>query len=230
MGKLLAILLSASLLVSAPKPSHRGYIALTFDDGPSGAITQSLLEGLEKRRVKATFFLCNYRMEEYPHTLEALAAAGHELGLHGCSHEHMDQMTKAEVLEDLENCQSGLMERTGVAATLFRPPGGRYSEALLEASEEAGCPVILWSVDPQDWQPSKTGQVLPYLRRHTKGGDVILLHDLYPSSVEAALCLVDELQAQGYGFCTVSELAAYYGTTLRPGRVYHGFLEKKDEK
>lgn len=224
MRRLLAILLIFALVLPVSASSGpKGYIALTFDDGPSGPITERLLEGLAERDVKATFFVCCYRMDQYPETLTAIAQGGHEIGLHSCCHEYMHKMSAGEVAADMEACSTLLAEYTGLSATLFRPPGGLYSDVLLEEAEKAGFSILLWSVDPRDWDQSRRGQVLPYLAQHTGAGDIVLLHDLYPNSVDAALALIDQLQAQGYEFCTVSELARVYDTELEPGRVYWSF-------
>ena len=186
-----------------------GYIALTFDDGPSGAITEKLLDGLAARNVKATFFLCGYRIEKFPEIAQRMAEEGHELGLHSNRHDYMQHMTKEEALDDLSECQSILTETTGVSARLFRPPGGLYSQDLLDASRE--------------WDKKKSSQVLPYLLSHASAGDIILMHDLTEHSVSAALSFIDTMYAKGYEFCTVSELAALSGETLSPGTYYNRF-------
>ena len=193
MKRLLAVLTAISLVFScAPSveagntKEAAGYIALTFDDGPSGAITEKLLDGLAARNVKATFFLCGYRIETFPEIAQRMAEEGHELGLHSNRHDYMQHMTKEEALDDLAECQSILTESTGVSARLFRPPGGLYSQALLAASRELGLSVVFWSVDPHDWDKEKSSQVLPYLLSHASAGDIILMHDLTEHSVSAA--------------------------------------------
>ena len=230
MKRLLAVLTAISLVFScAPSveagntKEAAGYIALTFDDGPSGAITEKLLDGLAARNVKATFFLCGYRIETFPEIAQRMAEEGHELGLHSNRHDYMQHMTKEEALDDLAECQSILTESTGVSARLFRPPGGLYSQALLAASRELGLSVVFWSVDPHDWDKEKSSQVLPYLLSHASAGDIILMHDLTEHSVSAALSFIDTMYAKGYEFCTVSELAALSGETLSPGTDYNRF-------
>ena len=230
MKRLLAVLTAISLVFScAPSveagntKEAAGYIALTFDDGPSGAITEKLLDGLAARNVKATFFLCGYRIEKFPEIAQRMAEEGHELGLHSNRHDYMQHMTKEEALDDLAECQSILTESTGVSARLFRPPGGLYSQALLAASRELGLSIVFWSVDPHDWDKEKSSQVLPYLLSHASAGDIILMHDLTEHSVSAALSFIDTMYAKGYEFCTVSELAALSGETLSPGTYYNRF-------
>jgi peptidoglycan/xylan/chitin deacetylase (PgdA/CDA1 family) len=94
---------------------------------------------------------------------------------------------------------------------------------VLQQTACADLPVILWSVDPEDWRVHDADAVTAHILRHAGPGSVILMHDLTDSSVTAALRVVDALQAQGYEFLTVSELAARSGTALRPGQAYCSF-------
>ena len=219
-----ALCLSCAASVSAGNTRETaGYIALTFDDGPSGDITQRLLQGLSARHVHATFFLCGYRVDQYPALAQRIAEGGHELGLHSCRHSYMQHMTKDEALDDLAECMTSVTEATGTAPRLFRPPGGLYSQDLLDASRELGLSVIFWSVDPHDWDKTQNAQVLPFLLAHAGAGDIVLMHDLTENSVSCALAFIDAMRARGYEFCTVSELAAISGQMLAPGAYYSRF-------
>lgn len=206
----------------------RGYVALTFDDGPSGDVTQSLLDVLQAREVKATFFVCAYRVEQFPDTLQRCAREGHEIGLHSCCHSYMHKMPYEKAADDLTRCLGAVYSCCGVRATLFRPPGGLYSDTLTEAARDAGLSVILWSVDPQDWDPENKSDIAQSVIDGAFPGAVLLMHDLYPRTVHAVGRIIDELRAEGYEFCTVSELAAYYGENLTSGGVYRSFSPKTD--
>ena len=225
----LALFFSCTSAVQAGNTREtKGYIALTFDDGPSKT-TPDVLAALNAAGVRATFFvvatffLCGYRIAQYPELAQRMAEDGHELGLHSDRHDYMQHMTKQEALEDLTECMGKLTEATGVTARLFRPPGGLYSADLLEASKELGLSVIFWSVDPHDWDKNQAAQVLPYLLSHTQAGDIVLMHDLTEHSVSCALSFIGTMRAQGFEFCTVSELAALSGTSLSPGVYYNRF-------
>ena len=103
MKRLFCLLSALALLlqpVHAAQPPQR-YLALTFDDGPSGELTEQLLEGLAARQVRVTFFVCGYRVEEFPDTLRHIAAGGHEIGLHSSRHDYMQKMDYAAALQDL---------------------------------------------------------------------------------------------------------------------------------
>lgn len=198
-------------------------LALTFDDGPSGEITEALLDGLRERDVKVTFFVCAYRIARYPQTLCRAAEEGHEIGLHSCCHDYMHKLTQEEVYADLSRNIAAVSECCGVSPRLFRPPGGLYSDELCRAAAEAGQAVILWSVDPRDWDEAASRHSLSAILQNASDGSVILMHDLSMRSVETALAAIDALSAQGYRFCTVSELAARADVSLEAGKVYSAF-------
>ena len=106
MKKLFCLLAALALLAQPLRAAEepKCYLALTFDDGPSGELTERLLEGLAERQVHATFFVCGYRVEEFPDTLRHIAAGGHEIGLHSSRHDYMQKMDYAAALQDLTSC------------------------------------------------------------------------------------------------------------------------------
>ena len=126
-------------------------------------------------------------------------------------------------LDDLARCAETVERCCGVRARLFRPPGGLTSPALLDAAKSRGLPVILWSVDPMDWDRAHHAGVYETVVQDASPGAVILMHDLFENSVSCALRAIDTLQAQGYRFVTVPELAARAGSALTPGTVYRSF-------
>ncbi len=195
------------------------YLALTFDDGPSGKATEYLLAGLRERGVRATFFLCGYRMEQFPSLVWQIADEGHELAIHGYSHAHMNTMAQSDVADELAETSGLITELSGVGARLFRPPGGLYSDAVLAAAEENGLSIVLWNNDPHDWSTPDAATVARRVASSASSGDVVLLHDMYRTSADAAFRIIDTLAAQGWQFVTVSELAALKGQTLTPGEI-----------
>lgn len=220
------LMISVMGMVYAESPEEqpvKGYVALTFDDGPSGKLTEELLDGLRQRNARATFFLCGYRMEQYPSALSRYVSEGHELGVHSTVHTDLTRLSQEELHQDMKNTAQKIFTETGVRPHVMRPPGGAYNQAVQQEAGEEGLSIILWSVDPRDWASRDTGAVLHTMAVETGNGDVILMHDMSKSSVDAALRLVDTLQAEGYEFVTVSELAALAGEKLEPGQVYEDF-------
>lgn len=196
-------------------------VALTFDDGPSGRFTRRLLDGLEERNAKATFLLCGYRMEQYPELTKRIFQEGHEIGLHGYSHKSMQNMCRREVMQEIEATMALLPE--GCEVAFLRSPGGLCGKCVGPAAAEKGLAVLSWSVDPHDWATDDVMAIENEVIRHVRDGDVILLHDMSDSSVDAALAIIDELQEQGFQFVTASKLARTKNVTLVPGQKYTRF-------
>ena len=218
---LISIFLLSSLCISVNAAEPTKYIALTFDDGPSGRFTEALLEGLEERNVRATFFLCGYRLESYGDLAGQIRAQGHEIGLHGYSHESMASMSPEAVSSELTRTRA-LLPRDALV-NLLRTPGGSQNETVCSCAKNAGLALIHWSVDPKDWATSDRDLIYQRIMSKTQDGDVILLHDMSESSVQAALMAVDTLQARGYQFLTVSQLAMLRLTHLQSGGSFSAF-------
>lgn len=222
MRRFLAFLLICSLLCLPiqANPTEK-YVALTFDDGPSGRFTRRLLEGLEQRHVKATFLLCGYRMKDYPGMAQTIFDAGHEIGLHGYSHDDIGKMSYAQAAKEIDTTLALLPK--GCKPAFLRPPGGSSCPAAAQAAQDRGLALLGWSVDPRDWCTHDAAAVEAAVVNAVEDGDVILLHDMCDCSVDAALAIIDQLQGQGFRFVTVSELAKIKGTQIRPGTMYLRF-------
>lgn len=223
MRKMFFLLLCLCLLLPFPASAHEEpkYIALTFDDGPSGDFTRQLLEGLSDREAKATFFLCGYRVEQYPELTEQIRKAGHEIGIHGYSHRDMRPMSRRDIATEISATRRLLPE--GCPVRLLRPPGGCCSDAVNQVAGAMGLAVAGWSIDPKDWAIQDTAAIGKTILDRVQDGDIILMHDMSASSVNAALNIVDILQRRGFSFVTVSELARLRNTRLIPGGHYRCF-------
>ena len=192
-----------SLPVLSKAAGQPKYVALTFDDGPSRKCTSVLLDGLKERDVHVTFFLMGKNIEGNEDIVKRMSDEGHLIGNH--SYEHI-QLTKAgpeAVCEAVEHTQKQIEAITGKRPEYIRPPYGDWNEEL---EEEIGMTPVLWSVDSLDWKLKDTGKILRRVLKDVKDGDIILLHDIFSSSVEAALELIDILQKEGYVFVTADEL------------------------
>ena len=206
------------------RASEVRYVALTFDDGPSGRFTRRLLEGLAERDAKATFLLCGYRIQQYPDLVEQMLLEGHEIGIHGYSHKDMAPMTRTQIAKEIMDTQALLPEDCKV--TFFRAPGGCYSDGVRQVAKARGLAVLKWSVDPRDWEKTNAWAIDTAVVEQVKDGDVVLLHDMSDSSVDAALAIVDHLQFLGFQFVTVSELVRLRRINLQPGKCYENFPEQ----
>lgn len=222
MRRFLLIIICFCLLGSVPvKAQEERYIALSFDDGPSGRFTRRLLQGLEERGVQATFLLCGYRLEIYQDLAREIYENGHEIGLHGYTHRDMAAMSASQLCKEIEDTQKLLP--SGCEPAFLRPPGGKESRLVQQIAKQKGLSILTWSVDPRDWAVHDALAVEAAVVSKVRDGDVILLHDLSDSSVDATLAIIDRLQKDGFRFVTVGQLAALRGVTPQPGKIYQCF-------
>lgn len=210
-------------------PQGDKYMAITFDDGPTGnecGRTERLLDGLKERGVHATFFLCGYRIKDFNSMMDRYLAEGHEVGNHTMDHIRLDTETQDGGYAQVSATNDLIASYTGQKPTLVRPTGGAYNDAVISSMKQLGLPIILWNIDTLDWKDHDNASLIQQrIVENAQDGAIVLEHDLYEATVEGVLAAIDELQAQGYAFVTVSELAQLKGMTLEPGKVYSGFTE-----
>lgn len=227
MRRILAVLLSLTFLVlPAEAVVNTKYVSLTFDDGPSGKYTRQLLDGLYDRGVKATFLLCGYRMKDYPEITQRIFEEGHEIGYHGYSHNNMKGMSRRDIAQELVDSQALLPEECD--PVFLRPPGGCCSDAVRQVAEVRNLAILSWSVDPRDWATNDEQAIERAVLGNIKDGDIVLLHDMTTSSVQAALDIVDVLLEEDFEIVTVSELVRMRNVKLKPGQVYTCFPKKEE--
>ena len=160
-------------------------------------------------------------MEQYPELTKRIIEEGHEIGLHGYSHKPMQDMCQRDMVQEIRKAMALLPE--GCEVSFLRPPGGLCSECIQTVAKEFGLSLLHWSIDPKDWAIHDAKAIEKEVISHVRDGDVILLHDMSDSSVEAALKIVDELQEQGFRFVTSSELVQARNIALVPGKKYARF-------
>ena len=224
MRRILAFFLCLSLLPLPVRAEEPKYAALTFDDGPSGKYTRRLLDGLSDRGISATFFLCGYRIKDYPDVARRIFDEGHEIGCHGYSHNCMKTMSRRDIAAEITDTQALLPQ--GCTVRFLRPPGGFCSDGVRQVAEARKLAILSWSLDPQDWAIHDAAAIEAAVLKNIRDGDIILLHDMSTSSVNAALAIADALLEQGFRLVTVSQLARIRNVRLKPGQVYTRFPGK----
>jgi peptidoglycan-N-acetylglucosamine deacetylase len=190
-------------------------LALTFDDGP-GPHTKRLLETLATHDAHATFFLVGQNVRTYRTLTHAELAAGHQVANHTWNHADLTRRTAAEVRDQIARTNDAITAATGTAPTLMRPPYGAVNAAV---RRQVNMPIILWSVDTEDWKNHDSKNVADYTIRTARPGDIILFHDIHATTVAAIPRILRSLAARGYHFVTVSQL--YGSQKLRAGVTYH---------
>ena len=192
-------------------------VALTFDDGPRRDTTTALLDGLSQRGVPATFFLVGTFVENNEDIVLRMDREGHQVGIHSQNHRALTGLSGAALYWEVDELRERLTALLGPREFMVRPPYGMTNQAVCRGADG---PIILWSVDPEDWSDEDSARQVEHIVSRAQDGDIILLHDIYPSSVATALRVVDELLARGFYFTTVEDLFALRGIQPEKGVIY----------
>ena len=206
-------MVKAAILQMAPKRLlfSRGnrrsrVVALSFDDGPHPEHTERILAVLREEGVKATFFLVGTEVQKYPALARAIARDGHGMGGHAWSHRRLNGMVRHELDKEVEQTAALIQETTGVSSRLFRPPYGVVTIPLLRYAGTRGWTVVLWSVDSGDARLGASPAAMRAATQSVGPGDIVLLHEDYPHTVEGLRGIIQDLKARGFSFATVEEL------------------------
>ena len=191
-------------------------VALTFDDGPYGTSTAQVIDILQRERVPATFFLVGQNVKKYPELTQKIVHNGYAIGNHTYTHAHLESLSLADSLAQIAETEATIASTTGVHTPFFRPPYGVLPSALRARLIVEGYKIVLWNVDPRDWDSTNSTSekiVLDILKNRTPQM-IIDLHDgrdthvNYPrNNLIAALPIVIEaLKADGYTFVTIDQI------------------------
>ena len=178
-------------------------VALTFDDGPHRIYTRNLLDGLRERGVKATFFVVGENISGNEDLIRQMEADGHLIGNHTYDHADISKLSDEENCRELQKTSDLVKEITGHGTAYVRPPFGNWKDTM-------DCRVTMisvkWTIDTLDWKSKNVTEIIGKVMQQISDHDIILMHDYYETSVEAALQIVDRLQQEGYEFVTVEDL------------------------
>lgn len=171
--------LAPTYIFKARRAVNRKYsntLYLSFDDGPSEH-TEKLLELLRRYHIRASFFVLGEAAEKYPEIIAQMQRDGHFIGMHSYSHRDVTLMSRQQIISDYCATRSTLAN-LGVHTDALRPPWGRVNPASLSAIKQLKLKLYLWDVMAQDWRGDISAEtILSRLRRRTKGGSIICLHD-----------------------------------------------------
>lgn len=196
-------------------------IAITFDDGP-GKYTMQLLECLEANGARASFFMVGTNIPKYPETVKKMKEIGCDIGNHTMHHARLTKLDAAGIQYEVGAVNQEIQNLLGEGAALVRPPYGSVDAVVQQAT---GLPLVMWSVDTRDWELKNTELVKNYVLDTVKDGEIILLHDIHETTVQAMLQVIPELVNRGYQLVTVSEMAVARGVTLENGQKYYSFYK-----
>lgn len=191
-------------------------IVLTFDDGP-GNDTEKILDVLKEYDAKATFFVLGNRIKTYSSVILRELNEGHEIGSHTYSHKDLVTLSDSGVLNQINSTNTAFNSLTGKHIKLVRPPYGSFNDKV---SSLVNYPLILWNVDSKDWEYRDATKTANWILKKASDGAIVLMHDIHKFNVETLKQILPELEARGYNFITVSDLASKNGISLQSGYSY----------
>ena len=155
--------------------TNENVVALTFDDGPHPVYTPQLLRILENFGAKATFFLVGEAAIEYPHIVEDIANAGHEIGTHTWKHKDLTKIPSR--IRRLKLIREGSKSIAPYFTRLIRPPYGAHDKRVQLDVTLLGYKIILWNVSAQDWVYQDANEISQKIISRVAPGNIFLLHD-----------------------------------------------------
>lgn len=185
-------------------------VAITFDDGPGYDVTESLIDQLSTRDAKVTFFMVGNRVSKQPNLVKKIFDAGHTIGNHSYSHKSFNKQQPEGYLYEINTTNQLIKDITGQDVIFVRPPYGSYKKSTLE---NVNMNFVLWSIDTLDWKTRNADAVYNEIINNVEDGDIVLMHDLYPTTVEAAIRAIDYLLENGYAVVSLDEMYRLRGTT-----------------
>lgn len=177
-------------------------IALTFDDGPDRQVTPRVLDILTAERVKATFFVVGRNVPGKEDILKRMYREGHEIGNHSWDHADFTKLSPAQIDAELAATQGSISAAGVPAPRLFRPPYGAVNDVV---KNHANMTIVRWDIDPEDWLTRDPAKIDESLLAHAHPGGIILMHDIYPTSADALIPVIDQLKTR-FQFVTASQL------------------------
>lgn len=185
-------------------------IALTFDDGPDLKYTPQILDILKEKNVKATFFVVGIQVNKYPEVVQRMEDEGHMIGNHSYTHPSFTKLTADELKQEIESTDKKIEGIIGYTPEIVRPPYGAINDEVRANLESYGKQVIIWNIDPRDWDGTSVDDMLDNILTNARDGGNILLHSFGSKHVANTVNLlpkvIDKLEELGYIFVTIDEL------------------------
>lgn len=199
---------------------NKKLIAFTFDDGPSYSNTTKLINELDKRNARVTFFMLGQLALRQKELVKEIYDRGHTIGSHTYDHKNMKKLDEEQLKFEVDYTNEILSDIIGDDIRFLRPPYGAYNKDILDKVNMA---FILWNVDTLDWKLRDSEKVRDYIVKTAKDGDIILLHDIHATSVDGVIMAIDILKEEGYEFVSLDEMLVYRNINIQNNKAYRFF-------
>jgi polysaccharide deacetylase family sporulation protein PdaB len=180
--------------------------SLSFDAAWGNEDTEQLIDILAKYNVKATFFVVGQWVDKYPESVKQLSDAGHEVMNHSNTHPHLPQLSREQIIKEIQSCDQKIESVTGKKPFLTRPPYGDYNDTVVGTLREIGHYTIQWDVDSLDWKDLSAQEIYNRVTQKAQNGSIVLFHNAAKNTPNALPMIIESLQAKGYELVPISEL------------------------
>lgn len=203
------IIPSKSLWDLGPSPIYMGnpnkkMVSFMINVAWGNEHLESILTTLEKRQVKATFFLDGSWLAKNPELAKQIVTGGHEIGSHAYTHPLMSRLSNGRIIEELEKTNLKIEEILNQKATLFAPPSGDFDDRVVKLARERGMLTILWTLDTVDWRNPPVKEMVNKIIKNVNAGNLILMHPT-PSTAAGLDEMITGIQKKGLQIDIVSE-------------------------
>ncbi len=181
-------------------------VGISFDATWGSEYTEEILNKLDAYQVKATFFLPNTWITEYPELSKEIAQRGHEIGLHSATHPHFNTLSAAGMEQEIQDNYDKIKEITGQSARLFRPPFNEYNNTCIEVCDKLGVLPVLWSVDSLDWQGHAAKEISATVLPQITPGEIMLFDSNGKHTAQSLDLIFASLLEDGYQIVPLSRL------------------------
>ena len=181
--------------------SDKKFIVFTFDDGP-GKYTSELIDTLELNNSSATFFMLGNRMKYNTDIVKKVYNSNSEIGTHTYSHKRLTSLSNDEIYNEINSSEIIFNDITGDHLKYLRPPYGSYNDHI----KDLGYNIILWNIDPKDWLTRDSKKIYNSVLNNACDGCIVLMHDIYPETIEAVKMLIPTLNEMNYEVVSISNL------------------------
>ncbi len=181
-------------------------LSISFDCAWGTDYTQELLDIMQEKGVKCTFFMVEFWANKYPDLVKKISDLGHEIGTHSATHPHMNSMSQESIEKELLTSKTAIENIINKRVTLFRAPFGEYNDKVIETAENAGLTTIQWSIDSLDWKDISKEEIENRVISRAKNGSIVLFHNQGENTAKALPKIIDTLLENGYEFVPIGKL------------------------
>lgn len=200
------------------KQNNKKLIALSFDDGPNYKTTPQILDILEKYNVHATFFMLGMNVEGNQSLVQDVYKRGNEIGNHSYDHKSFSKLSENDLSYEISETNKLIQDVIGVSPTAIRPPYGDFHGIK---PNELGLPIVLWNIDSEDWKSRNPKTILEQVKKQAKENGIILMHDIYQTTVDSLENVLQWLESNGYQVVSVKEMMELQQKSYQVGDVIY---------